>query len=34
VYFEPGSFKHVESETYGPTASIEITPKAVQEAKR
>jgi NADH-quinone oxidoreductase subunit M len=34
AHFEPGSIKHVESETYGPTASTAATPHAVQEAKR
>jgi NADH-quinone oxidoreductase subunit M len=34
AHFEPGSIKHVESETYGPAASITIVPQAVKEAKR
>jgi len=34
AHFEPGSIKHVETETYGPAASIKIAPQTIQEAKR
>jgi NADH-quinone oxidoreductase subunit M len=34
AHFEPGSFKHIESETYGPAAAIKILPQPPQEAKR
>jgi NADH-quinone oxidoreductase subunit M len=27
AYFEPGSFKHIESETYGPVATTAVMPK-------
>ena len=32
--FEPGTIKHVESETYGQATLITIPPQTVQEAKR
>jgi len=34
AHFEPGSFKHIESETYGPTALVSIVPQHTQGAKR